>query len=129
MSKFAREYAVESLVAAADHSGSKGHFVELSSGQAAIVNAATDVPYGIILVGETAGKADSIGVLGGNLGPVPVKAGGAISKGDFLELTANGDVVPDSGSGARVIVGRAMEDAADDERFEAVVFNPVVYAS
>ena len=125
----ARDNAILALTPAADHTGKEGYFVELTGGEAAIVNAATDVPHGVILEGfPVAGAAkDSIAIsAGGFSGTVKVKLSGAVSNGDLLELAADGTVVADSGAGARVLVAQALEDGADEELIEAVLFKPEV---
>lgn len=128
-SLFARESAVLNVPSAANHEGLEGYAVELSSGNASICNAATDVPFGVILNGAKAGEDDSIGVLGGPLGTVRLKAAAAITLGALLQLTAAGKVTPDAGAGARTVFARALEAGATDELVECVVFNPVAYAS
>lgn len=121
--------AVESLEAAADHSTKRGYFVELSAGKASIVNATTDVPYGLILDGEEAGGQDAIAISGGNVGTVRVKVGGAVAKGALGQLQNDGSVITDAGTGARVLVCKFMEAGAADELVEAIIFLPVVIAS
>ena len=126
---FIRDTAVVAVTPAADHREKRGFLVEIDgNGKAAVINSAADLPFGVILDGQNSSDAnaqDSIGVLGGNLGTVPMVAGAAITKGQRLQAQNDGTVIPDAGSGARVIVGRALEDAAATERFEAVGFAPV----
>lgn len=115
---------VESIEAAADHSEKRGHFVELSSGKAAIVNSTADLPYGLILDGEPQGGQDSVAICGGNAGSVRVKVGGPVAKGAYGQLENDGTVITDSGAGARVIVCRFLEDGVEDELVEAILINP-----
>jgi len=116
---------VESIEAAADHSAKRGHFVEIDGdGNAAVVNATTDLPYGLILDGEEAGGQDSIAVCGGNAGSVRVKVGGPVSKGNFGQLESDGTVIVDSAAGARVIVCRFLEAGVEDELVEAILMVP-----
>lgn len=118
--------AIISLKPTADHSAKEGFFVKNSSGDAALVSVATDIPLGVILDGEDTSGRDSVAIAGGYSGTCHVKAGGAISKGNFLQLAADGTVIADDGATAgRVLVGRALEDAAADELCEAVIFVPV----
>lgn len=124
MSRFTKDVAVLALVAAADHSAKRGFLVKLSSGQAALNDSASVPAFGVILDGEKAGGMDSVGVLGGNLGTVKLKAGGAITQGSKLQQKSDGTVVVDDGATARVIVGEALEDAADTELFEAITCFP-----
>ncbi len=124
----AKETAILAMTPGADHSQKEGYFVKLSSGNPIVCTAATDVPFGIIIEGENTSGQDSIGVLGGNLPIVHVKTSGNVSKGNYLQLAADGSVVADVGSGARVIVGRAIEDGVSGELVQAIVFNPIVYA-
>lgn len=125
-----RESSIIPLTAAADQTDKEGFFVEVSSGNASICNAATDVPLGVIVQGAGSGELSSIAVPGGLPGTVAVKLAGTISAiGTLLQLTATGEVIADAGTGARVLVARALETGVDDEKIEAVLFNPVVYAS
>jgi len=117
--------AVESIEAAADHKEKRGFFVEIDgNGKAAIVNATTDLPYGVILDGEEAGGQDSIAVSGGNAGPVRVKVGGPVSKGGLGQLENDGSVIADSGAGARVIVCKFLEAGVEDELVKAIAILP-----
>lgn len=124
----ARTNAVVALTPAADHTGKEGYFVELTAGEASIVNSAADVPFGVITEGYNPDKGnDSIAVsAGGFAGTVKVKLSGAVTKGDFLTVAADGTVVTDDGAGARVQVAQALEDGAADELIEAVIFKPIV---
>jgi hypothetical protein len=123
--KFVKDLAVIALVAAADHSAKKGFLVKFSSGQAALNDSATVPAFGVILDGEAQGGQDSIGVLGGNLGTVKLKAGGNITLGATLMQKNDGTVVVENTAIARAIVGIALEAAATDELFEAVVISPI----
>lgn len=129
----ARSNAVLPLTPAADHEGKEGFFVEVDgSGNAAIVNSAADLPFGVITEGfsnANAAAKDSIAVgAGGFAGTVKVKlnsAPGTVVAGTNLELAADGTVLEDSGIGARVIVAQAVEAGVGDELIEAVIFKPV----
>jgi hypothetical protein len=126
----ARANSIIPITAAADHTGLEGYFVEIASGKAAVVNAVTDIPLGVIVQGDVADGKDSIAVPGGIAGTVKVKLGGAVTAiGAFLTVTTAGTVITDAGSGARVQVARALETGAADELIEAVLINPVSIAS
>lgn len=116
------------LTPTADHSDKEGYFVENSSGSAAIVNATTDIPLGVILDGEdTAGKS-SIALCGGFHGTCYVKTSGAIAFGALLQLAADGTVITDAATGARVIVGRKVDagTCSSGDLIEAIIFRPDV---
>lgn len=130
----ARGNAIIPLTPAADHTDKEGYFVELSSGNAAIVNATTDIPLGVILEGRPTTGKDSIAISAGGLsGTVKVKVKGSspgtIALGTLLQLHSDGTVLADAGTGARVLVAQALEAGAADELIEAVLFKPVVFAS
>lgn len=126
-----RENAVLAFTPAADQSANEGYFVELSGGEVAVCNAATDVPFGVILHGDDTNGKSSIAVsAGGFAGTVNVKitdtSPGTIVAGTMLCLKADGTVQADSGSGARVQVAQALEAGAAEELIEAVLIKPVV---
>jgi hypothetical protein len=120
-----RDKALIPLTPAADHSEKAGYFCEIdSSGEAAVVSAADTLPLGVIVEGQDTDGLDTVACHNFG-GTVPVKLEGAVSAGDRLELTADGDVIEDSGSGARVIVGQALEDGAATELIEAALISPI----
>ncbi len=125
MSQIVRTLTVIPLEAAADHSAKEGYFVELALGKASVCNAATDVPFGLILDGENTGGNDSVAVCGGNAGSVRVKATAAVTKGTFGQLAADGSVIADSGAGARVLPCLFLEDGAANELVEAILVLPL----
>lgn len=124
--KFVKDLAVITLQPAGseDHSAKKGYLVKLSSGKAALNDSATVPAFGVILDGEANGGVDGIGVLGGNLGTVKLKAGGAITFGARLMQKNDGTVVVENTAVARVVMAIALEAAADTELFEAMVIAP-----
>jgi len=131
---FANDLAVLPYTPAADHTAKRGFLVALATTIATVSSSATVAAHGIILDGQNptgnTNAQDSIGILGGNLGIVKVKAGAAaITKFSLLQQSALGTAEDDDGAGARVVFGRALEAAAAGELFDAIVFNPVVYAS
>jgi hypothetical protein len=115
---------------AADQTNSRGLFVENSSGNVAIVNAATDVPVGVIVDGQpTTGK--SAVALCGSGAIVKVKCAataGTIVLGTYLTLdgTTLGAVAADAGTGARVRVARALEAGANNALIDAILIDPAV---
>lgn len=125
MSKFARDSAVYALTPATDLSDKKGYLVTISGDTATLSASASTHARGVILDGEaTTGKA-SIGILGGNIGPCQFRAGGTIVKGDLVQQHTDGTVLTDAATGARVIVGVAMEAAVSGELFEVVPTKPI----
>lgn len=131
MSKLAMEQGVIALTPTADHTDSRGYFVEASSGSAAIVNAATDIPLGVIVDGQPTTGKSSIAVSPGLIVKVKVTgtSPGTINLGTFLTVKNDGTVQADGGSGARVQVARALESGAANELIDAVLITPVSFAS
>lgn len=115
----ARDEAIYALTPATDFGGgdpttSKLGYLVTIAGDVATLSASASVhANGVILDTEgTDGKA-SVGILGGKLGPVYMRAGGAIAKGAKVIQGSDGRVLTDTGAGnARVVVGIAMEAAA-----------------
>jgi len=124
-----RASAIIPLTPAVDHSEKEGYFVKLSSGEAAVVTSATDLPFGIILDGEDTDGKDSIAVCGGNAGPVEVKLNGTVSMGDYLQLESDGTVIENAGSGARVLVAIALSDGVAEELIPAILLTPIYYST
>ena len=120
--------AIVPLTAGEDLSGKEGFFVKLSSGEAILVTAATDKPFGVILEGADDGEMVSVAVCGGNVGTLHVAAGGIIAAGAYCQLEAEGDVITDSGAGARVVCAIALQAAVDGQLIEALAITPVTYA-
>jgi hypothetical protein len=121
-----KDKAIIALTPTTDQSLLEGYFVENSSGSAAVVNAATDIPLGVILDGEETTGKSSIAIAGGYSGTALVKTSGAIAFGALLQLAADGTVITDAGTGARVIVGRSIEPGTctSGALIEAVIFLP-----
>jgi len=124
-----RAIAIIALTPAADHSDAEGYFVKLIAGVPVVCDAVTDVPFGILIDGEEAGGVDSVGICGGNLPTVRVKLSGSVDKGDTLQLHSDGSCVVDAESGARVVVGQALEDGVSGDLIEAVILTPVKYSA
>ncbi len=125
-----QDKAIESLEPNETHVDKEGYLVKLSSGKAALNTSATVEAYGVILDGEDTTGRSSIGVLGGNIGPVRLKnTVAAISKGERLMQVNDGTVTKDAGSGARVVVAKALEDGSVDELVKCLPILPIVYAA
>jgi len=124
----ARKEAIIALTPAADHSEKEGYFIQLTAGVPVVISSAATVPFGIIIDGEEADGVDSVGVCGGNLPTVRVKLSGTVAKGDSLQLAADGSAVVDAGSGARVVVGKALEAGVSGDLIETVILTPVSYS-
>lgn len=128
MSKLAKDSGVIALTPTADQTGSRGYFVENSSGSAAICNAATDIPLGVIVDGGLTTGKSAIAIGGGGL-IAKVKVGsspGTINLGTYLTVKNDGTVIADTGSGARVRVARALEDGAATELIDALIIDPAL---
>lgn len=127
MSKLAADSAIIALTPTADQTSSRGYFVEASSGSAAIVNAATDLPIGVIVDGQPTTGKSTIAVGIGLLVKVKVTgtSPGTINLGTYLTVKNDGTVQADAGSGNRVQVARAMESGAANELIDAVLLQPV----
>jgi len=124
-----RALAIIALTPAVDHSAKEGYFVILTAKLPVVSAANTDVPFGILIDGEAAAGVDSIGICGGNLPTVRVKLSGPVSIGNTLQLHTDGSAVVDAGSGARVVVGQALEDGVSGDLIEAVILTPVKYSA
>lgn len=119
-----KSQGIIALTPTADHTSSEGFFVEYSAGSAAIVNAATDLPIGVIVDGEETTGKSSIAVGGAFHGTVHVKVTGTVAQGAFGQLTATGTCITDAGSGARVIVCRFLEAGVTGDLVEAILMVP-----
>ena len=116
--------AIIPVTAGEDLSNKEGFLVKLLDGKAILVTAATDIPFGVVIDGAESGSMASIAVCGGNVGTLHISAGGTIAQGAYMQLEAEGDVITDAGTGARVIVGVALEAATDGALIEAVMITP-----
>lgn len=127
MSKLVYDSGIIPLTPTADQTGSRGIFVEASSGSAAIVNAATDLPLGVIVDGALTTGKSAIAVGIGMVVPVKVTgtSPGTIALGTYLTVKSDGTVQADAGSGNRVQVARALESGAANEIIAAVLLQPV----
>ncbi len=123
MSKQIREMATLALTPAADYTAKKGYLVTIA-GDTATVNASTSVlSKGVIIEGNdtAAGYASekvTVALLCATKGTVPMRLGGSVTKGAFVQQYSDGTVITDAGSGARVIVGIACETGVAGENIE-----------
>lgn len=126
---FARQAALVAATPAADQRDKEGYLVNLTSVSGVLTStvssSATVVAEGVILEGQnTAGKS-TIGIHGALSGTVRVKLSGTVSAGDKLQQAADGTLVTDAASGARVVVGVALEDGVSGDLIEAALFTPL----
>jgi len=138
MSKLALNSAVISLPVASgeDHASQRGFFVVPSGSSVALASDALTAPLGVIVDGgaSATGEPDSVAICGGGAGVVRVKCAaspGVIAAGANLVLDATtlGAVKADPGTGARVVVARALESGAAGALIDAILVHPIIYAS
>jgi len=122
-----RDIAILPYTPAADQSEKEGFFV-MGGATAAVVSSATALPSGVIVDGDDTDGSSSVALMGFG-GTVHVKLSGTVSRGNKLQLAADGSVVADAGSGARVLVAEALESGVSGDLIEASFYGPVVYAS
>lgn len=126
---FCRATAVVPATPAADQSDKEGYLVNLTSVSGALTStvssSATVVAEGVILEGRATTGKSSIGILGALSGTVRLKLSGTVSAGDKLQQAADGTVVTDAATGARVLVGVALEDGVSGDLIEVATFTPL----
>ena len=128
-SRFKRENAVISFAPAADYSEKKGYLVDLAGDDATISASAAVPAKGVILDGGIDADSEvSVGILGTINGTVLMKSGGVIAKGAAVIQGADGRILTDSGAGARVKVGVALEAAVENDLIEVAPITPQVLA-
>ena len=123
-----RDSAVLPLVPNEDHSDKEGYAVKASSGKAALCDAVTDIPLGVLVDGKPTTGRSSVAIAAGNPPPVKVKLSatpGTVALGTFLTVCADGSAQADAGSGNRVRFARALEAGSANELIEAALINPV----
>ena len=125
-SLFERANAVLPFTPATDFSAKRGFLVTLAGDVATLSASATAPAAGVILDGTVTTQQSAIGILGALAGTVKLKCGGVITKGDAVIQNNDGTIVTDSGAGARVKVGIALEDGAADELIEVAPITPQV---
>ncbi len=123
----ARTNAILPFEAGSDLTGYVGRFVILFAGKVALVSLLPVKPLGILLTDGKAGERVTVAIgAGGLAGTIRVKLSAAVSTaGLYLQLTADGRVQPDTGTGSRTLVAYALETGAIDELIEAVLIPPV----
>ena len=128
-SLFTRTSAVIPALGATDLTGKEGYTVTLSvvsSNLTATLSASATAPStGVILDGAVAAKNSGIGILGALSGTVRLKTSGAINAGARVQQAADGTIVTDAGTGARVVIGVALETAASGDLIEVATFTPL----
>ena len=74
------------------------------------------------------GEPASVAIMNGGLaGTVKLELNGPVTVGQYLVLDAAGVVSADPGSGARILVGQALEAGVASELIEAVIFKPIEF--
>lgn len=121
----ARNNAILRFAPSADQRERDGYLVDIAGNTATVSASATVPAKGLILDGDREGGASSIMILGPAAGTVRVRLSGAVTKGDRLQQAADGTLVADAGSGARVVAGVAMEDGGAGWLIEAVMHMPI----
>lgn len=134
MSLMSRKEAIISLTPAADYTGKRGYLVGHDGTTATVSSSATVRAKGIILEGNrtAAGYATekvTVGLLGALAGTCPVKLGGTVASGDFVQQHTDGTVITDAGTGARVIVGQVLEAGVANDLVEMAPCTPHYYAA
>jgi len=134
MSRQYRSDGIVSRTPAADYTTKRGYLGSSSAGTFTISSSATTKVTGVILDGNqtTANYATekiSVGILGATAGTVPMRLSGTVVEGAFVQQSTDGTVVTDAGSGARVLVGVALESGGTGENIEVAPITPVYYAS
>jgi hypothetical protein len=130
MNTIARENGIVALTPAADQTGKEGYLVDVDSNEkATLIDATTDLPFGVILEGAaTTSKSSIATAAGGFKGTVRLKLDatpGTVKTGTLLQTTGTGTVKADAGSGSRVLIAQALESGAANELIEAVLFKPI----
>jgi hypothetical protein len=119
-----RDNAIVPFTPAADYTAKKGYLVDLASDTATITSHATTVvPKGVIVEpnDSTAGYATElvgVAILGAVKGTVPMRLSGTVTKGAYVQQASDGTIVTDATTGARVIVGVALQSGVSGENIE-----------
>lgn len=114
---------------AADYSDKEGYGVTLgvtSGALTATVSASATAPIeGIISEAGTVAQGVSVCIPGSEPGGIHVKLSGTVTAGDKLQQAADGTFVTDAGTGARVVVGIALESGVSGDLIEMLMQTPV----
>jgi hypothetical protein len=122
----ARETQIVALTPTADHTGLEGRAVKNSSGSAALIAGATEIPIGVITEGQPTTRKDAVALMGFG-GTVKVKLDatpGTVVAFSYLVTTATGTAKLDPGTGNRVRFAQALEAGAANELIEARLIEP-----
>ena len=112
--------------ASTDLTGKEGYIAVYDSGLKPAATASLASALGAIVEGGV--NSSDIAIAGAFPGVVRLKAGGAITVGAKLKVVDGGTVQAYS-SGAGTVVGVALQAAAQDDLFEAVLLTPTTCAS
>lgn len=108
----------------------EGYFYIYDATVGLVINdSATKLPAAFIAAGGTATDQSQVVLLGSSRGTYRLKSSGTIKRFQRVQLAADGTVTVDAGSGARVLVGVANEDAVSGDLFMCGVHAPVVYTA
>jgi hypothetical protein len=132
--KTARDNAIIALTPAADYTAKKGYTGTFSSDTFTISTSNTTPATGVILDGNetAAGYATekvSVAIIGSVKGTIPMRASGTITKGARVQQSTDGTIITDAGTGARVVIGVALESAVTGENIEVAPIGPHYYGS
>jgi len=124
-----RAEGIISLAPASDYNDKKGYLVTHDGTTATLSASATVRAQGVILEpGKDANSKITIALLGCYSGTLQMNAGGTIAAGAWVQQDTDGQVVTDAGSGARMLVGQALESAVAGDIFEVAPCTPCVLA-
>lgn len=123
-----RNTAILSMTPAADHREYEGYFGVISGSTFAVSTSASALPFGCIVEGENTDGADTIAVCGAAKETIRVKLGGTVAKGAYGQLQADGTLITDAESGARILVCIFLEAGVSGELVEAALITPVQYS-
>lgn len=125
MSSLLSGNGVQPYTPSATHVDKEGYLVDLAAGVATISSSASTPAKGVILEGQATTGQSSVGILGAIPGFARLRASGTIAQDAEVQQAADGTVVTDALSGARVIVGQALEAAVSGQLFRAATCKPV----
>ena len=112
--------------ASTDLTGKEGYIAVYDSGVKLAATASLAGALGAIVEGGV--SSSDVAIAGAFPGVVRLKAGGSITAGAKLKVVDGGTVQAYS-SGAGTVIGVALQSAASDELFEAVLRTPITFAS
>ena len=109
-----------------DFSMKEGFLLKENAGGLAVNDSATVPARAVCLDGQRADTTSSVVPLDCVPAPIRLKAGGIITKFNRIAQKNDGTVIADAGSGARVIVGTALESAVAGDLFLATLHAPQI---